>query len=271
MKTILKLFAALFIFVCFFACTTDELQEETSTNKLTEENTSISLSGPMNSFGIETDDDESKEIDLENRMQWISYITAQAIMRSNDAKQQFENEVTNSGSAKAFQIANLLDDNVLDSSFKDEFRDVFYLYYDSEFSCTGNGKPKGGPTPPSPIGGTAPGTIPPTPFELYVSSILYDDCFEFYLPNGFSPLAAMNGSSTGGAVFLRSTAHPLTNASSNEGYYHSNTNTSNCSVTEITANDNTGGPLIVIRPVITNSSQCTYDKYSVNNYEEFLD
>ncbi|EDP72171.1 hypothetical protein FBALC1_13757 [Flavobacteriales bacterium ALC-1] len=259
MKLKLKLPLILLVLVFLYSCETEEIQEQSST---------IESIKKKDSDIYKKDPNVRAEIDLENRMQWISYMTAQTLLRDDDARQQFENEVVNSGTYNAFHIKALLKENVQNASFKNEFRDVFYLYYNEEDLCDTGGRPRGGPTPPSPIGGIPPGTIPPSPFELYIDSILHDDCFEFYLPNGYNPLVAVGGGS-GGQIVLKSTAHPLNDDAHNDGYYHNGSYCYNAS--EISINNNTFGIIIMVRPLRVTIGNCTYDDYSVNNFEDFLD
>ncbi|RZN84763.1 MAG: hypothetical protein EVB11_01545 [Winogradskyella sp.] len=263
MKVILKLSLILLLFSCFYSCETEEIQEDNIETKL------LSNKSPIREE-LEVPQGLEEPIDLENRMQWISFMTVQVLLRNNDARDQFRDEVLISGTSNAFHIKALLNPDVRNETFKDEFRVVFYLYYNENDVCDGIGRPRGGPKPPGNIGGDPydPNAPPsPSPFDLYLSSILYDDCLEFYLPNGFNPLIGIGG--TGGMAFAKSTAHPLTNATTNIGYHHVNS----CLVSEITIDNSTLGPIIVVRPLalVAATLSCSYNNYPVDDFEDFLE
>lgn len=259
MKITIQLFLFSLLFLSINACNTDELLEENMESKIliTEER-----------LGIVQQNNE-KEESLENKMQWIAYITAQALLESGEARRVFRDELNATGTPTTVSLRDLIGHTVTDASFLSEFKNQFLYYYHidsgtSDAGCDGSGRPNGRPKPPGTIGGIPPGTdFNSYIFDLYVASILNDDCLEFYLPNGFMYIESI-GNSNPMNTPIKSTAHPLRNETSNEGFYH----TSTCFVTPITINDSIPGFVLVNRP-FREDIVCPYDEYAID-FEDFL-
>lgn len=237
-----------------YSCETEELQKGNTQSETLNYNRGVIESN------IETID---SAIDIENRMQWVAYMTAQVVLRDQDARNQFIAELESSSSFNSFHIENLLGNNVLNQSFKNEFEIEFNYHYNytpgqGSDPCDGIGRPQGRPTPTGAVGGVPVGT---TPFDLYVSSLLNENCFEFYLPN-YSSLAPIRDLRLDN---VKSTAHPMTDrVDRNQGYNHFTA----CYVSTITIDDNTPGVVILVRPY-RNSNNCTYSDYFFH-FENFL-
>ena len=192
---------------------------------------------------------------LENKMQWVSYMTAQVLLNNREARDQFQNEIDNSGGTNVFPLENLLGWNVIDQSFKNAFKDEFLLNYYEDYLCDDIGKPSGRITPP-PVGSfPSDADYDTVLFEGYLATLIDEECFEFYAPNGFTtlPINVANNSNAP----IKSTAHPLNNnATSNEGFKHTNF----CFINHTTIDDNTLGSVILIRPYRMDSA-CDYSEY----------
>lgn len=255
MKNTIKLVFTLLLLINVYSCETEETLEQ--------ETQSETLERRGNGDGIEVLNNPAA-IEIENRMQWVSYMTAQVILRDSGARQEFKDEVEDSGALNAFPIRNLLENDGRNLSFKREFRIEFFYHFNntygenSEDPCDGTGRPEGRPKPTGVLGGMSLDVI----YQMYILSLLNDNCFEFYLPNGYAPLAPLGSS---GFIVPKSTAHPMTNAISNEGFSH----TSACYVSSITVDDNTPGVIIVVRP-FTDGIGCTYYDFLID-FEDFLD
>jgi len=202
---------------------------------------------------------------LHNRMQWVSYMTAQVLLRSEDARILFQNELDNSSVSNTVALEKLLDPNLANLSFYNEFVDEFLLNYHGSGTCDGIGRPRNRPTPPGDTGGaTEPQDLDAYLANAYITALLERDCLEFYLPNGFIFIH-----STGPGPILsshiRSTAHPLSAiATSNDAFNHINS----CFVDEITVDNSTNGFVILVRPYRSNTG-CLYENYYVD-FEDFL-
>lgn len=205
-------------------------------------------------------DDEA----LQNRMQWVSYMTAHVIIHNVEARNQFRYEANNVSPASIIPLKNLID-NPLNTTFKDAFKDVFLYNYYTTSPCTDGGRPRGRPQPVGVIGGVVPDAEFDTLlFNAYVYSLLEHDCFEFYLPNGFFFLESTDTSNpTNNPIF--STAHPLNDSNNNYGFKNFNS----CSVEEVEISDSTFGFVLVVRP-FRNSTGCLYSDYPGIEFENFL-
>jgi len=257
----IKLSIFMLLALATFSCDTNDIAQDALEieNNATQEIQSKTLG-----VTIDLEDDWHTTERLQNRMQWISYMTAQVLLRSADARTLFQNELDNSGGANVVKLENLLGDHVTDLSFYEEFADEFLLNYYGVEICNGIGRPRNRPSPPGTIGGVAPGTdYDAYLVSSYVAALLNMDCFEFYLPHGF---AFLHTTGPGPTItsHIRSTAHPLNNATrSNEGFDHADA----CIVSEIEVDDDTNGFVLVVRPY--RNTTCLYDKYYVN-FEDFL-
>lgn len=252
MKILFKLFLCSLLFV--FSCNTEDIQEEP-----------IQPESMNRQAGLDAGSLTPEEETLENRMQWVSYMTAQTLLESGEARRAFQNELDATGALTTVSFDAIFGDQVIDLSFFNEFRDQFFYYYnqqpgDSNDPCDGNGRPNGSPKPPGTIGGSSNNAI----FEFYISSLLTDDCFEFYLPHGFAYLEPVGNQNGFGSPIL-STAHPLNFEPSNEGYKHE----TKCIVSSMDIDDSTPGFIIVVRPYRA-GVVCTYDDYLMD-FEDFLD
>lgn len=257
MNTTIKLCLTLTVTLVLTSCDTPETSDETIKNEalLKKETANRSLE--------EVDWDNPEE--FENQMQWISYMAAQVLLRSEEARQLFQNEIYNSSGSNTIPLENLIGSDIADLSFKNEFRDEFLTNYHENNPCDGIGKPRNRPKPPGTIGGTAPG-VDPNDYLVhhYYSVILDGNCLELYMPNGFAFLQA-TGTFNNVNIPIKTTAHPLTFDNFNSGFIHNNA----CSVQEIDVIDNSSSGLIIATRPYRNNSNCLYDKYSMN-FEDFL-
>ena len=249
MKNIIKISTILLLLFCVYSCETEDIVIQNT----------VSESFSRKS-GVVTEQ-SSESIDLENKMQWVSYMTAQILLNKIDARDDFNDVVVNLGGLNSFPLSTLLEAEYGSEAFIQAFRDEFFLNYNigngANDPCNGVGRPDGRPLPTGTLGGMPDDAI----FSAYISTLLEDDCLEFYLPNGYAPIGGVGG----GPSAIKSTAHPLTNAISNDGFNHD----SACFVSTMTINDNTPGIAIVVRP-FRNTTNCTYYDYLIN-FVDFLD
>lgn len=257
----MKIKGVLFLLITFImtSCNVNDIEiEEESENLVFEKHKIENIN--KNALRSRNVKDEA----LQNRMQWLSYITAHTIINDVNARNQFRNEANNSTPLNIITLENLIN-NPVNSSFKDAFKDVFLYNYYTTTPCTNGGRPRGRPQPVGVIGGIAPGSDFDTLiFNNYISSLLENNCFEFYLPNGFFFLQSTGISNPTNNPVL-STAHPLNNSDSNYGFKSFNT----CSVEDVNIDNSTSGLILVVRP-FRSDNNCSYSDYSVINFEDFL-
>ncbi len=217
------------------------------------------LKAEKHALDIPTSDFESEKEAFENRMEWIAYMTAQLLLKNNASKQQFIDAMNNSVHTNVVKLEELLSSSVDNQSFISDFETEFNFYQEEEVSRYGCSRPSGRPTPPNPPS-VAAADFQPTDFELYVSSLLNDDCLELYMPNGYN-----DGIASESLVVIKSTAHPLDDYNSNYGYVHVGV----CNILEEIIDKFSNGNIIVVRPY-RKFNVCTYEEYADVNFRNFL-
>jgi len=224
---------------------------------------------------------------FEINMQWVSFITAQAIRRDAQAKQDFLNRI---GLNKAINLDTLLGQSVPDTSpFKFRFSQLLQYYIENPQGGCRPGASAGRPPgngPGSDIPNDDPGIVDPTTIfpdrstelnnltsDLSVfDGILKFECLEIFVPQQINFFSDVSN--------LVSTAHPLNNNSlANYGYWvHGERTLNGCfepigatyvnNVNPIYLNV-VGYPVIVARPVRTDT--CLYRSYPNIDFTNFLD
>lgn len=258
MKTFFKL-SILLLVVSFYSCEKEEITEfDTTSNKR------VVISNTLISNKTTTSNNNPRpytdaEI-LENSLQWVSFLTAQAVLKDAPAYTQFIGELNNS----TISLSQLLNLNHGNQDFRDAFETEYYIYQNPNQNnepCAGGGRPRGVPTP-NPC--DPPCNTAVTPFSIYASRLLNDECIELYIP----------GQSFGITNGVVSTAHPMTKDSSNLAYEHFG----ECIVSEVTVGGNNSinsTNIIVARPdrqsqhIIGQSLNCSYSQYPFN-FDNFL-
>ncbi|CAL2055169.1 hypothetical protein [Tenacibaculum sp. 190524A05c] len=196
---------------------------------------------------------------LENKMQWFSYITTEVLMTSYEARQEFQAILNSSSTANVIKLSALLSSGANNTNFMSVFESKFDFYQYSNQE-DGTVRPNERPRPGTGGGpGLAPGS---SEFELYLSSLLYEDCLELYLPNGFISF----GLNSNDITSILSSAHPLSSDDHNdEAYLFLNT----YAETKTSVNENTSGNIIITRPY-KNRGNCLYLDYINIDFTDFL-
>jgi len=212
--------------------------------------------------------------DLEEKLQWASYIAAKVYIENRAARNEFH--AAKKGNTVSLQ--ELLGPSNSDSAFykvfKNELIDLFRIQErndDDEDDDGEEDEPLGDiliccTLPPPPPGDAA---------GRFIDYIVSENCIEFFLPN----LHLIRNPSKVGSV--TSTAHPLTNADSNDGYWRYATPTiypdgfygtaRKIKVDKkFVAEEQT--LVIAARPVRNpRDPNCNYDIYDVIDFTKFLD
>lgn len=245
-----KIYFSAALLLCFitFSC-----QEE---SLVLEENLPVTI------YGIEKSDTSqvvTKAEILENNMQWASFIVSEILF--SDSDKEYRNDFALIlRNENTISLNDLIGDNEIIPGFREKFRTLFisYFYDTYPYSLCENGRPNASEDRPftlNSIGG---------PFENYRQYILNDNCVELYFPNPL-PFELEFGQD----LIITSTAHPLTNDSSNKGYERNacvdvnSVNLVDVDNLYISTNIN----IIVARPFI--SPACSYLEYD-NNFTNFL-
>ena len=199
---------------------------------------------------------------LLNKMEWISYITAQVLNRSANARVEFREQLGNPNSSTALSLNSMLGNPSVNRQFRAEFKRIFIQnYMASGGSCTNGGHPEGGPHPNGELGGRSSIDYDQI-FEDYISSLLDDDCLEYYLPNGF---AYFESTTNNNSSPIKSTSHPLSTSRVNSGFLFNDIVF--CTVEPIRITGATTGIIIVVRPF--RSPNCFYNEYDFD-FNDFL-
>ncbi|MCF2876010.1 MULTISPECIES: hypothetical protein [unclassified Tenacibaculum] len=194
------------------------------------------------------------------KLQWISFLVTETIIDNPTAKEEFINILNNSNVNNVIRLNDLFNPNNL--KFMNGLKKKFDWY---QFQSLNDGtvRPHNRPRP-----GSGPTHSPITnqissEFELYINSLLNEDCLELYLPNGIP-------SQTTSISILRiiSSAHPLNNSNyNNEAYDFSNIR--DTKATEI--NDTTRSYMIITRPFRNAPpNNCNYQEYIGIDFKSFL-
>lgn len=239
----------------------------------------------------------SDDIELENHMQWVSYITAAVLHTDSEARERFMDEI-NPGPSTALKPTILIDDvlgsHIPDTDpFKDAFRQSYNHFLLVALDCI---RP-GGATATPPPGSNPPGsalnsttinslktansnqkvTIDPDCFEYveslrqeFMNTIINKNCLELYFPNGITDTEYRS---------ITSTAHPLVDGlNENIGYFRHWVSISTSGVIieiietdETTVDqsyiDATNDPVVVVRP--KKNRRCLYSEYNFD-FTNFL-
>ena len=164
-------------------------------------------------------DTQSEEQNIENVMQWVSYLAAQALIRNESAESFFVDVLANSSSENIIPLENLLG---TENDFSDAFIEE-YLYYLGPI-CRVD-KPLGDPTPD-----TDPGSG--SEEFMYIYHLLNDYDFEFNLPNGYDQ----------NLNIVKSTARSNILVGSLQGFKHFD----RCKVEELLISSGTGGNVLIL-------------------------
>ncbi|CAL2083734.1 hypothetical protein [Tenacibaculum sp. 190524A05c] len=200
---------------------------------------------------------------LESKLHWASFLVIQTLLKHQETRAGFltvYNGLLQNN--KVIKLEQLLDFNNPDLTLFIQKFEIEFLYYRENPPCIER-----------PEGDVQPETEGPTGnphqavnfFDLYVNYLLEDDCIEIYMPNGINFEAEQ-----GSILTMISSAHPLTNASSNEAIQSNG----HCSDTEfIMLDENTLGNVIIARPYRPQGiyKKCTYSNYSsIEDFTDFL-
>lgn len=164
----IKTFFRLIVFsllITFYACDKEELLDDSvDKNTIENNNYKVSYEGISNETGTK-----------KSRMEWISFIAAQAILSNEDAKSRFITILGNSNKNKRVALEDLLGH---DNAFRSEFVSV-YDYYLKDYTQNCVRVIGGLPQPDRDMDWD-------NTYESHlVNTILKDDNFELYLPNGY--------------------------------------------------------------------------------------
>lgn len=228
----------------------------------------------MNSVEVETanlsisnerggQDCTSEQDFFERQLHWFSFIAAEVLAENNSARQEVALylSVTSNDNINA---EDLIGSMALPgfSNFSADFYDTLLAHLDPQYPT------QGGNHPPSPVeqGGWPQGTPAEVRAMAFYNHILKYNCVELYFPNGVDLSTRAN---------LTSSAHPLTQADCNEGYFYLYTQfTQSFSISGIELDQNylnTHDNVLIARPFRLVTPECTYSQYIGIDFEDFMD
>ncbi len=258
-KTFFPIATFLLLSIVFFSCEKEQTIESTPEANLI---TTVD----QNETGGE-DDCCHEENMFERQLHWFSFLTAEILVHNAEIRSAFALEF---GTIRNYTIPaeDLIGPNALIPSFDQEFFDIMTAYIED-----GNGWPNSNQTPPPipPVIGGLPGGNAEALTALYYTIILDDNCVELYLPNGFNLSVP--------SPEITTTAHPLTDATSNEGkHWHFSPLVQGYIWPPVVVNPAytaTNDNIFVARPVrnavAPPSDPCSYTLYSGIDFTDFLD
>ena len=257
MKKFIYLFVALLV---ISACSKDETVEITETQTNLETN----FRGPEGgqTTGVDV-------IQMEKTLQWIAFITATVIIENPSYAPSINSGLNGNN---IISLENLIGDQSTYLGFKTAFLDeVESVLLTGNIQCPGgtDGTP---PDPFLPNGRIANNNV----LEPFLDYALEDNCFELYFPTGMN---------YGHTDSITSVAHPLSEASANEGFRRaSNTGIGGfCPPIAIPVlqvkSSYVGGTqswnhTIVARPFrpggVVGAQNCIYSSIPVTNFTDYL-
>lgn len=269
----------------FIGCQTDDaLLESDATNlSIQQEQKEIQLEDDIQNRNFDPVYSMTPEaIELERKMQWVAYITADVLFNDGVARNEFVNELygVNTPIKPSILLNEVLGSQVdIHNSFKAAFRNSYRnilldIYQITTVECPGGATER----PPTGSGGGNGSpiftddlnqrvvTIPDIDalVDEFMSYIVTQECLEIYFPVGItnSPEYAS----------ITSTAHPLiARASESIGYRRYTTQITCGEVNEIEYQDvnreyltSTDGPIVIVRPTRFSPTQtsCDYTAYT---------
>ncbi|WP_299679015.1 hypothetical protein [uncultured Tenacibaculum sp.] len=213
---------------------------------------------------------------LQKKLQWVSYISAQVIMTKMTNRVELSNYIQGRESV----TLNELIGESSNLNFKSEFLNILRDHIDN--SPPNRDPIHGTQTPPkplitceddlgdclTPVGSN----LTQRAMQFFLNSVLNENCIELYFPEVLHPLAPVHLPHS-----ITSTAHPLNYNDVNFGFHHSSViseESDNNGVTEVDRVnhnylDNFTDNVIVARPY-TNLSNCRYEEYLLLNFSGFL-
>ncbi|WP_299891324.1 hypothetical protein [uncultured Lacinutrix sp.] len=239
MKTIFKVLVLLLL-VSFQSCSKEEVEE----TNLVEEKESIE-----GKKAFAASNNQAEEGTLENKMQWVAYLTARALLQDNPitgnlAEQDFVNVLTGGYTSNVVRLGDLL--NSSDGAFRNAFAKEFGYYSNVDACDTDGGKPKGAAIPDDEGDGRSSfsgqdnetasrvgPSFPSSAAEIYINQLINDYNFEIYLPNGYNEVDNV--------VISTAVTIALIN---DEAYRHT---PGACNVTYINMTAQTQGNIIMLR------------------------
>ncbi|SNR15554.1 hypothetical protein [Tenacibaculum jejuense] len=198
----------------------------------------------------------------ENLLQSVGILFSKVLIKHPNARDYFSevmNTIYNNGNSVSL-IDVLNTDNSINPFLESFEMEYLELYGDPSFNCS---RPNEEEEPPtlevdllllSPVGS----------FSNYLNAILNEHCIELYFPNGIDyNLLKVDFPE------VISSAHPLTNASTNESYI----NRVECRIETSTVDANTPGNVVIARFKRPQGNQrgCLYTEYSfIEDFRTFL-
>ncbi len=233
--------------IIIFSCSKQELIGENPTDN---ETTSLNKA-TNNRVALEKD-----ILILENKMQWVSYLTAQVLLKDEPARKEFVNLLSNR-SPKVIKLQDILRFDSENNSFREAFEVEFNYYQTEGNDC---GRPEGRPKPNTQ---GLRSEVTYSAFNSYISSLLEDECLELYMPNGFN--SNFEAISSIPPTSITTSAHPLVIPSKfNRGFIHKG----RCQIEKSIVSSVTMGTVIIVRPYRLING-CSYKKYSGINFQDF--
>ena len=180
-KSLLIMLVALVVYSCSTNDINEEITDSETFNKEVIKNSKKNETNDTNSYRTI---DEIEDLGL--RMLWVSYMTAEVIMKDDYARRQFEEEFDATGGTNVVRLENLLSVDAPFDHFREAFKQEFLYHYhnndgDGYSPCTGSGggKPSGRPSPLTDGGGFI--LDDDELFNRYVNELLDDECLEYFL------------------------------------------------------------------------------------------
>lgn len=290
MKTLTP-YLVLLIITLFVACSPEDVTLQEDSVNLVIENSNKEAStlddNQTKDFGIIPSRFTTPEtIELERKMQWVAYITADVLYNDPYARTQFINQMqgTNPALKPKIVVNDVLGNDISDSDpFKSSFRSRYTAILLEIFGIEVPTCRPGGATERPPTGSGGPTSNPifidgqnqvsftrdsitveevEAMVDEFMNYIVTEECLEIYFPIGIFNAPEYTS--------ITSTAHPLVNrATENIGYYRI-APVDDCPVQIVnyvdvnkTYAESANGPIVIVRPKrVLDTFGCDYSEYN---------
>ncbi|MEM7087617.1 MAG: hypothetical protein AAF489_15635, partial [Bacteroidota bacterium] len=201
----------------------------------------------------------SESLTFEDNMQWAAFLTAYAVLDSDEAKSYLLDFIEVHGNT--FTLDQLFTSESGASDFEIAFEGSFELFFNPP--CK-NCAPVSSGSNPGGIGSTGQQYA----YETFRSFIVEENCLEIHLPSGMDLVFTESTTERQGSI--TTTAHPLVeNASDNEGYKIFEAAIDSELVPQVDQNYLVNRNVILVRPY-RESPNCDYEAILVSDFTAFL-
>lgn len=229
--------------------------------------TNASINSHENTATSKFTETDNSHDQFERSMQWISYITAETLLRDPGSRNEFLTVLQRSDEGFSVPLSKMIGKSSHTPKFKAKFTELLTFYIDPDDIRPDLGKD----IPQHPVGsnngGSQRANTAAIMAEEFMTEMTREHCLEFFIPT--YPVFNQNYTTI-------STAHPLSNDDINDAFfldYELNTRTGHTNTTAFIVdkvNMSSATNLLLLRPERRNDGVCDYDDLNFIDFKDFL-